>query len=102
MEADDTGLMDTEELLAVREVQLAYDNMKVVDCLDLSPDGSAAWEAALKRCVLYAHTSTHVYMYMYTPTSIIRAAETIYNQDTGLMYCSSVVEHWWIKPVTWV
>ena len=38
-------------MLAVREVQLAYDNVTVVDCLELSPDGSAAWEAALKRCV---------------------------------------------------
>ncbi|CAI8028625.1 Cytoplasmic dynein 1 heavy chain 1 [Geodia barretti] len=34
---------------AVREVKLAYENVKVVDCLDLSPEGSAAWEAALKR-----------------------------------------------------
>ena len=33
----------------MREVKLAYENVKVVDCLDLSPEGSAAWEAALKR-----------------------------------------------------
>ena len=42
-------LLDEEELLAVKEVRLAYDNVKVVDCLDLSPDGSASWDAALKR-----------------------------------------------------
>ena len=49
-DADETNLMmDSEEVLAVREVQLAYDNMRVVDCLDLSLDGSASWEAALKR-----------------------------------------------------
>ena len=42
-------LLDDDELLAVKEVRLAYDNVKVVDCLDLSKDGSAAWEAALKR-----------------------------------------------------
>ena len=28
---------------------MAYENVKVVDCLDLTPEGSAAWEAALKR-----------------------------------------------------
>lgn len=33
----------------MREVKLAYENVKVVDCLDLTAEGSAAWEAALKR-----------------------------------------------------
>ena len=42
-------LGDADELSAVREVNLAYENVKVVDCLDLSPEGVAAWEAALKR-----------------------------------------------------
>ena len=43
--------METDDLSAVREVRLAYENVKVVDCLDLTPEGNAAWEAALKRCV---------------------------------------------------
>ena len=43
------GALETDDLSAVREVRLAYENVKVVDCLDLSPEGSAAWEAALKR-----------------------------------------------------
>ena len=41
--------LDTDDHSAVREVRLAYENVKVVDCLDLSPEGNAAWEAALKR-----------------------------------------------------
>jgi dynein heavy chain 1 len=42
-------LLDEEEFLAVKEVRLAYDNVKVVDCLDLSADGTASWDTALKR-----------------------------------------------------
>ena len=41
--------METDDMSAVREVRLAYENVKVVDCLDLSPEGNASWEAALKR-----------------------------------------------------
>ncbi len=41
--------VETDDLSAVREVKLAYENVKVVDCLDISPEGIAAWEAALKR-----------------------------------------------------
>ena len=43
------GALESDDQSAVREVKLAYENVKVVDCLDLSPEGSAAWEAALKR-----------------------------------------------------
>ena len=48
-ESEDT--LDTDDHSAVREVRLAYENVKVVDCLDLTPEGNAAWEAALKRLV---------------------------------------------------
>lgn len=41
--------METDDMSAVREVRLAYENVKVVDCLDLTPEGNASWEAALKR-----------------------------------------------------
>lgn len=34
---------------AVHEVHKAYDTMKVVECLDLTPEGNAAWDTALKR-----------------------------------------------------
>lgn len=43
------GALETDDVSAVREVKLAYENVKVVDCLDLTPEGVAAWEAALKR-----------------------------------------------------
>ena len=41
--------IETDDMSAVREVRLAYENVKVVDCLDLTPEGNASWEAALKR-----------------------------------------------------
>ena len=49
-EQGDAGI-ETDDMSAVREVRLAYENVKVVDCLDLTPEGNAAWEAALKRYV---------------------------------------------------
>ena len=45
--------METDDMSAVREVRLAYENVKVVDCLDLTPEGNASWEAALKRYSSY-------------------------------------------------
>ena len=45
------GALETDDRSAVREVKLAYENVKVVDCLDLTPEGSATWEAALKDCL---------------------------------------------------
>lgn len=30
---------------------MAYENVKFVDCLDLTPEGNACWEAAVKRCI---------------------------------------------------
>ena len=47
-EQGDAGI-ETDDMSAVREVRLAYENVKVVDCLDLTPEGNASWEAALKR-----------------------------------------------------
>lgn len=41
--------LESGDVSAVREVNLAYENVKVVDCLDISPEGNAAWEAAVKR-----------------------------------------------------
>ena len=43
------AVLETDDLTSVREVKLAYENVKVVDCLDLSSEGCAAWDAALKR-----------------------------------------------------
>ena len=48
-EQEAKSFLETDDQSAVREVKLAYENVKVVDCLDLTSEGSAAWEAALKR-----------------------------------------------------
>ena len=55
--------METDDMSAVREVRLAYENVKVVDCLDLTPEGNASWEAALKRYVrLYTLQTSYCYL----------------------------------------
>lgn len=41
--------LDAADANAIEEVNLAYDNVKEVDCLDVSKEGSDSWEAAAKR-----------------------------------------------------
>ncbi|XP_037905377.1 dynein heavy chain, cytoplasmic isoform X4 [Hermetia illucens] len=41
--------LDAADANAIEEVNLAYENVKEVDCLDISKEGSDAWEAAVKR-----------------------------------------------------
>ena len=38
-----------DELYLQREIVQAFDNVKVIDCLDLSPEGMATWDASMKR-----------------------------------------------------
>lgn len=38
-----------DALFIVQEVNLAYENVKEVDGLDVSKEGSDSWEAAIKR-----------------------------------------------------
>ena len=45
------ALLDPADANAIQEVNLAYENVKEVDGLDVSKDGSEAWEAAIKRFV---------------------------------------------------
>ncbi len=40
---------EAADLNAIEEVSLAYENVKVVDCLDVSKEGADSWEAAMKR-----------------------------------------------------
>uniref|UniRef100_A0A8D0GTG5 Cytoplasmic dynein 1 heavy chain 1 n=1 Tax=Sphenodon punctatus TaxID=8508 RepID=A0A8D0GTG5_SPHPU len=42
-------LFDAADANAIEEVNLAYENVKEVDGLDVSKEGSEAWEAAMKR-----------------------------------------------------
>ncbi|XP_001636057.2 cytoplasmic dynein 1 heavy chain 1 isoform X2 [Nematostella vectensis] len=48
-EAKATLLLDPADANAIQEVNLAYENVKEVDGLDVSKEGSDAWEAAIKR-----------------------------------------------------
>ena len=41
--------LDQANSSAVHEVNLAYENVKEVDCLDMSREGAEAWEAAVAR-----------------------------------------------------
>uniref|UniRef100_A0A914WGW8 Dynein heavy chain tail domain-containing protein n=1 Tax=Plectus sambesii TaxID=2011161 RepID=A0A914WGW8_9BILA len=41
--------LDSADANAIEEVNVAYENVKEVDCLDLSKEGTDAWEAALRR-----------------------------------------------------
>lgn len=48
-EAKAEVLLDPADANAIQEVNLAYENVKEVDGLDVSKEGSEAWEAAIKR-----------------------------------------------------
>ena len=43
------ALMNPADINAIEEVNLAYENVKVVDGLDISKEGTESWEAALRR-----------------------------------------------------
>ena len=43
------GLMNAEDAGAIQEVNLAYEDAKQVDVLDLSDSGTKTWEAAKRR-----------------------------------------------------
>ncbi|XP_017775192.1 PREDICTED: dynein heavy chain, cytoplasmic isoform X3 [Nicrophorus vespilloides] len=45
----DTFTIDAADANAIEEVNLAYENVKEVDCLDISKDGQDAWDAAVQR-----------------------------------------------------
>ena len=43
------ALMNPADINAIEEVNLAYENVKVLDGLDISKEGTEGWEAALRR-----------------------------------------------------
>ena len=45
----DAQMMDMADANAVQEVDMAYENFKEIDPLDISKEGIDAWEVALKR-----------------------------------------------------
>ena len=46
---NDPIALDAADANAIEEVNLAYENVKEVDGLDVSKEGTDAWEAAVKR-----------------------------------------------------
>ncbi|XP_064484606.1 dynein heavy chain, cytoplasmic-like isoform X2 [Ornithodoros turicata] len=48
-EIPDAAVLDSADINAIEEVNLAYENVKEVDGLDISKEGTEAWEAAVKR-----------------------------------------------------
>ena len=47
--AEQTDLFLQDSQSATKEVNLAYEDMKQLDVLDMSPDGQQAWEVAIRR-----------------------------------------------------
>ncbi|CAH0551344.1 unnamed protein product [Brassicogethes aeneus] len=47
--AKPTFSLDAADANAIEEVNLAYENVKEVDCLDISKEGQDAWDAAVQR-----------------------------------------------------
>lgn len=41
--------LEAADANAIEEVNLAYENVKEVECLDISKEGCDAWDAAVKR-----------------------------------------------------
>lgn len=53
--------LEAADANAIEEVNLAYENVKEVECLDISKEGCDAWDAAVKRYderIGELHTST--------------------------------------------
>ena len=45
----DSAMIDMADANAIHEVDMAYENVKEVDGLDVSKEGAESWEAATKR-----------------------------------------------------
>lgn len=41
--------LEAADANAIEEVNFAYENVKEVECLDITKEGSEAWDAAVKR-----------------------------------------------------
>ena len=48
-----TDAVDTDDSDAILEVNLAYESVKEIDCLDVSKEGNDNWEAAIVRLINY-------------------------------------------------
>ncbi|KER29805.1 hypothetical protein T265_03604 [Opisthorchis viverrini] len=58
-------LLDASDANAIEEVNLAYEIVKEIDCLDVTKEGTDAWEAAVKRQVFsFASYLTHFHWFV--------------------------------------
>lgn len=54
--------LEANDANAIEEVNLAYENVKEVECLDITKEGSDAWDAAVKR---YDERIGNYFIYFY-------------------------------------
>lgn len=55
--------LEAADANAIEEVNLAYENVKEVECLDITKEGSEAWDAAVKRYEERIGKYSHTYIY---------------------------------------
>ena len=60
-----------DALFIVQEVNLAYENVKEVDGLDVSKEGSDSWEAAIKRWKSQTRPFKHILIYYTSGPSML-------------------------------
>lgn len=68
--------MDAADANAIEEVNLAYENVKEVECLDITKEGVEAWDAAVKR---YEERIGEIFFYiikLFNSTTLILSYST--------------------------
>ncbi len=70
----DAVALDAADANAIEEVNLAYENVKEVDGLDVSKEGTDAWDAAVKRCA--NRCTEHVQMVKFVKNLLHRKKRT--------------------------
>jgi hypothetical protein len=56
---DGNGSREADDVDAIAEVRAAYDEIKGADVLDLTEQGTLAWDMAKKRCVAFVLFHCH-------------------------------------------
>ena len=85
-EAKPEALLDPADANAIQEVNLAYENVKEVDGLDVSKEGSEAWEAAIKRLVNFVvevnwYSACTVYLIIFVEVYWLNAVSVLWSRE---------------------
>lgn len=85
-EAKPEALLDPADANAIQEVNLAYENVKEVDGLDVSKEGSEAWEAAIKRLVNFVfkmnwYSACTVYLVIFLEEYWLKAVSVLRSRE---------------------